>query len=224
MRKQIFPKHTDLQYAGLLNPLDAPHHVRQDEWSEYREGIVLDRPVKSGGGSYVNTGLKKEVRIDKCLKPNVRVTVHLLPSKKADPKYFTGKVVPPVTPTTTCGLYWGYTVRLAQSFGEVFTESPYKNGYDLTIGTSDKGEDIDNCSGLPQFKHLLLVFGGLQGLEASLEYDENLTIDNVSLLFHFYLNTCPNQGSRTIRTEEAILVTLSALRPLIEKSGFHPAT
>lgn len=43
-----------------------------------------------------------------------------------DPKYFTGKVVPPVTPTTTCGLYWGYTVRLAQSFGAVFTESPYK--------------------------------------------------------------------------------------------------
>ena len=46
-------------YVGLLNPLDAPHHVRQDEWSEYREGIVLDRPVKSGSGSYVNAGLKK---------------------------------------------------------------------------------------------------------------------------------------------------------------------
>jgi len=48
---------------------------------------------------------------------------------------------------------------------------------------------------------LLLVFGGLQGLEASLESDENLTVDDVSLLFQFYLNTCPNQGSRTIRTE-----------------------
>lgn len=47
----------------------------------------------------------------------------------------------------------------------------------------------------------MLVFGGLQGLEASLESDESLTVDDVSLLFHFYLNTCPNQGSRTIRTE-----------------------
>ena len=48
-----------LSTLGLLNPLDAPHHVRQDEWSEYREGIVLDRPVKTGGGSYVNAGLRK---------------------------------------------------------------------------------------------------------------------------------------------------------------------
>ena len=34
-------------------------------------------------------------------------------------------------------------------------------------------------------------------------------------LFDIYLNTCPNQGSRTIRTEEAVLITLSALRPKI---------
>ena len=45
--------------VGLLNPLDAPHHLRQDEMSEFREGIVLDRPVKSGCGSFVNAGLKK---------------------------------------------------------------------------------------------------------------------------------------------------------------------
>lgn len=35
-------------------------------------------------------------------------------------------MVPPATPRTSSGLYWGYTVRLAQSFGAVFTESPYK--------------------------------------------------------------------------------------------------
>ncbi|XP_065919026.1 putative methyltransferase C9orf114 isoform X2 [Dysidea avara] len=221
LRKQIFPKHSDLQYAGLLNPLDAPHHLRQDEVSEYREGIVLDRPVKSGCGSFVNAGLKKEVQIDKCIKPNVRVTIQLVPNTKTNPKYLTGKVVSPNAPRTDAGIYWGYTVRLANTFGAVFTESSYKDGYDLTIGTSDKGDDISAQSELPEFKHLLLVFGGLQGLEASLESDENLTVDDVSLLFQFYWNTCPNQGSRTIRTEEAILITLSTLKPLIEKSGFR---
>lgn len=45
------------------------------------------------------------------------------------------------------------------------------------------------------------MFGGLKGLEASLESDEALDVDDPSLLFHHYLNTCPNQGSRTIRTE-----------------------
>lgn len=57
------------------------------------------------------------------------------------------------------------------------------------------------------------MFGGLQGLEAALECDEVLNADDPSLLFDHYLNTLPDQGSRTIRTEEAILITLAALRP-----------
>lgn len=29
LRKYFFPIHRDLKYTGLLNPLDAPHHLRQ---------------------------------------------------------------------------------------------------------------------------------------------------------------------------------------------------
>lgn len=32
------------------------------------------------------------------------------------------------------------------------------------------------------------------------------------------LNTCPHQGSRTIRTEEAVLISLARLRPFIEQN------
>lgn len=39
--------------------------------------------------------------------------------------------------------------------------------------------------------------------------------DKVENLFDAYLNTCPDQGCRTIRTEEAILITLSVLKPLL---------
>ena len=46
-----------------------------------------------------------------------------------------------------------------------------------------------------------MVLGGVQGLEHSLAYDHTLHMKDVSLLFHHYLNVCPNQGSRTIRTE-----------------------
>ena len=45
------------------------------------------------------------------------------------------------------------------------------------------------------------MFGGLKGLEHALDCDGTLTMGDVSLLFHHYLNTCPAQGSRTIRTE-----------------------
>lgn len=46
-------------HTGLLNPLDSPHHMRIDDESEYREGIVLDRPSKQGKGSLVNCGMRK---------------------------------------------------------------------------------------------------------------------------------------------------------------------
>lgn len=38
LRKALFPMHPDLRYAGLLNPLDAPHHVREQQDVPFREG------------------------------------------------------------------------------------------------------------------------------------------------------------------------------------------
>uniref|UniRef100_A0A8C6UDH3 28S rRNA (uridine-N(3))-methyltransferase n=1 Tax=Neogobius melanostomus TaxID=47308 RepID=A0A8C6UDH3_9GOBI len=214
LRKWFFPKHQDLQYAGLLNPLDSPHHMRIDEESEYREGIVLDRPTKPGKGSFVNCGMRRDVRIDKPLQSGLRVTVHLKKTQNDDSKVCKGIVVAPHVPRTKGGLYWGYTVRLASCLSAVFTESPYKDGYDCTIGTSEKGCNLDQTS-LTPFKHLLVVFGGLQGLEASLDADQNLEVTDPSVLFDLYLNTCPGQGSRTIRTEEAMLISMAGLRPKI---------
>lgn len=50
-------------------------------------------------------------------------------------------------------------------------------------------------------RHALVVFGGLQGLEAGVDADPNLEVAEPSVLFDRYVNTCPKQGSRTIRTE-----------------------
>lgn len=36
LRKFFFPLHKDLQYAGILNPLDAPHHLRQNNDFQFR--------------------------------------------------------------------------------------------------------------------------------------------------------------------------------------------
>ncbi|XP_054468383.1 putative methyltransferase C9orf114 homolog [Anoplopoma fimbria] len=214
LRKWFFPKHQDLQYAGLLNPLDSPHHMRIDDESEYREGIVLDRPIAQGKGSLVNCGMRKDVRIDKQLQSGLRVTVKLNNTQNQESKICKGTVVPPHLPRTEGGIYWGYSVRLASCLSAVFTESPYEEGYDQTIGTSEKGSNMDQTT-LSPFKHLLVVFGGLQGLEASVDTDQNLEVTDPSVLFDLYLNTCPGQGSRTIRTEEAILVSMSGLRQKI---------
>ncbi|KAJ8870691.1 hypothetical protein PR048_029715 [Dryococelus australis] len=213
LRKHFFPVHDDLQYAGLLNPLDAPHHLRQTDQFLYREGIVSNLPAKAGHSS-VNVGLLKDISVKKELTRGIRVTVKLLPQKEGSKK-LRGFVVAPCVPRADTGVYWGYTVRIAHSLSDVFCQVPYPGGYDVTVGTSDKGVSVNSLQSesLLQHKHILIVFGGVQGLEAALESDEKLTVDDPALLFDHYLNTCPGQGSRTIRTEEAILISLAVLRP-----------
>ena len=55
------------------------------------------------------------------------------------------RIVPPSTPTSESGLYWGYQVRLADSLAAVFSESPYaaEGGYDVSIGTSERGTPVE---------------------------------------------------------------------------------
>lgn len=212
LRKDFFPMHKDLQYAGILNPLDAPHHLRQNDESLYREGVVTKKPIKVGRGSLVNVGLLNEVTVDKVLVAGLRVTVKI-PLEQNNQKKLKGIVVPPNMPRSETGIYWGYTVRVANNLTEVITKSPYKEGYDLTIGTSDKGTPIDNVGVKSlEYDHALIVYGGLSGLEAALEADPFLNEDDPSLLFDEYFNVCPLQGSRTIRTEEAVLISLGELR------------
>lgn len=118
----------------------------------------------------------------------------------------------PSLPRAETGVYWGYTVRVAGCLSDIFTKSPYDDGYDLTIGTSDKGQNVHELKSQSlRFNHALIVYGGLQGLEAALENDDKLNVDDPSMLFQEYVNTVPGQGSRTIRTEEAILISLAAL-------------
>lgn len=57
LRRLFFPMHPDLHFAGLLAPVDAPHHVRAEDHSPYREGSVLVKKSKDGG-SLVNCGIR----------------------------------------------------------------------------------------------------------------------------------------------------------------------
>jgi predicted SPOUT superfamily RNA methylase MTH1 len=43
LRRILFPVHKDLRYAGLLNPLDCPHHPRAMAFPTYREGVTVDK-------------------------------------------------------------------------------------------------------------------------------------------------------------------------------------
>ncbi|KAE8662329.1 OB-fold-like, putative isoform 2 [Hibiscus syriacus] len=185
LRKTLFPKHNTLRYVGMLPPLDAPHHLRKHEWAPYREAksssvvswgilaicITLEEKPTSSVGTMVDVGLDKNVVVDQALKPGIRVTVAMGTNQDMDydlPR----QVVSSSKPREDAGTYWGYKVRYASDISSAFSDCPYKGGYDHLIGTSEHGLVVNSSQlNLPAFRHLSIAFGGLTGLEKSVDKD-----------------------------------------------------
>lgn len=72
------------------------------------------------------------------------------------------------------------------------------------------------------FKHVLVCFGGLEGIEGLVEQDEGSKLkskESIRSMFNEYVNCLPERGTRSIRTEESILVSLSNLYPKMREFG-----
>jgi hypothetical protein len=76
-----------------------------------------------------------------------------------------------------------------------------------------------------RFNHLLIVFGGVAGIEESVNANKFTALPGEfsRKLFDIWVNICPYQGSRTIRSEEAVFITLARLSPFIAKNA-NPGT
>lgn len=226
LRKALVPFHRDLRLAGLLPPVDAPHHMRAMEWKPFREGVVTSSDATTG--SLVDVGLyEMQAHVPQALRMGARVTLAMgdRPEPEAHPSGGEGEVlparlVPPSEPRTAGGLYWGYTTRLASGLSEALTDSPFEGGYDLIVGTSERGSAAEAPQlALPPFKHALIAFGGPKGLEDCAAKDPSLKGRPTAGLFTTYVNTAPGQGSRTIRTEEAVLVSLGFMQSAIRAAA-----
>jgi methyltransferase len=219
--------HPNLRTAGTLPSLDMPHHLRANEWCEYREGVTVGEPSRFA--TKVDVGLPQPYTIPGIqIPPRTRVTVQL------DEQCTEADAVSPTDPKEIAGYYWGYVVRRCDSLSAVFTECPYDGGYLVSFGTSERGEAISSV--LPDTKqllrerprgqpdHNLIVFGGVAGLEAAAAADPELAAKgvgpgNVRDLFDYWINVLPGQGSRTIRTEEAVWLGLMGLKELFHHEG-----
>lgn len=226
LRSHFFPLHDDLKYVGLLNPLDAPHHLRESEVSEYREGVVLG---DAANGAVVDIGLKRRAIAENqhpIQGSRVTFMTSHLPNedeadgKKKKEKIAMGTLVDRHRPTTKDGIYWGYDVRVANDFSSVFTQSPYEDGYDLLIGIGSDGQPVGK-SELPTFRRALVVFSGVKSLASILKDDEKLQVKDPSDLFDAYISTVPPLNTGHVRVEESMLISLSLLRPKLHASGFQ---
>ena len=209
LRKRLFKIKPALRYAGILPPLRTPHHPLANRTKdlavgEYRDGAVLS---SSEAGSLVDIGVERPVLIPNTKLPsNTRATVKVT------------KLGKHLRATLASGdeikAYWGYHVTVSDvPFGQLVRF----RSFDLVIATSRYGippmKVADELTKRwKKSRNILVAFGApTQGL-----YDivarEHLKLNEVA---HFAVNTIPNQGTETVRTEEALYASLAILNLIV---------
>jgi predicted SPOUT superfamily RNA methylase MTH1 len=205
LRKRFFKLDPRLQYAGILPPLRTPHHplnrkAKKLKVGEYREGVTLSRTKE---GILVDIGVEhpglmreNQWSLDK------RLTLQIV---TADERVEVQAVNRDEVPS-----YWGYKVKVEnRGFGRLV-----ENGkFDLTIATSKIGVKFADVAEkmAEQWRksdYTLVAFGApARGLHEILE-DEGVDLDDVA---DFVVNMVPEQGTETVRTEEALFASLAVL-------------
>jgi predicted SPOUT superfamily RNA methylase MTH1 len=203
LRKRLFKLDPRLQFAGILPPLRTPHHPlnRKTEnlkVGEYREGVTVSRTKE---GVLVDIGVERPALMRELnWALDKRLTVQTV---KAGERVEVQTVSKDQIP-----YYWGYTVTVeTHSFGKLV-----ENGkFDLTIATSKIGAKFMDVAEKMADKWkkancTLVAFGApTRGLHEIVR-DEGANLNDV---VDFVVNTVPEQGTETVRTEEALLASLA---------------
>jgi len=212
LRKRLFKLRPELQFAGVLPPLRTPHHPlnRQMEKlkvGEYREGVTVS---KTNEGVLVDIGVEQPALIhDGQLQMGKRVTVKITEVDK--------RVEVELADKDEISEYWGYSVVVEKRpFGRMMNN----RDFDLRIATSKYGVPFTDIAGkmVEKWKTahgVLVAFGApTHGLN-EIAKEEGL---NLSDIMDFVLNTIPEQGTETVRTEEALIASLAVLNNSVFKA------
>ena len=193
LRKSAFPIRPELKHVGILPPLRAPHHPvnSQPDVGDYRQGFTVKRNKK---GTFVDIGM------DKLAFCKEQLTVKKIFNFKIT-KIAKKEVI--VTPDKPDDIYWGYNV--------ISSTKSLKNSLklikpNLVVETTRYGDYINSIFDelkpkLDESKSIAILFGGPYS-----SIQDDVSNPNWDL---FKLNTIPGQGTETVRSEEAVVATLS---------------
>jgi len=208
LRKRLFKIRPELRYAGILPPLRTPHHPLSDKMKalkigEYREGAVSSF---TKDGSLVEIGVERPI-----LVPNIRLslddraTVRIIELGKHPKAVLANR--------SEIQSYWGYRITVTNvSFGQLIKTC----AFDLVVATSKRGAPFAKVRDKltdrwKKSRRILIAFGApTQGLYEIVAH-EHVELEDIA---HFTVNTIPNQGTETVRTEEAVFVSLAILNLL----------
>ncbi|HUS78091.1 MAG TPA: RNA methyltransferase [Patescibacteria group bacterium] len=205
LRRHLIGRRPELSYAGVLPPLRTPHHPLEKDHrklarGEFREGVVLS---EEGGEFLVDIGVDRPLRAEgKAPSIGGRATVQVT--------RVTPELMGRFARKKDIESYWGFEVHLAQMRLARLLSS---GEFDLSIATSRYGMSYPDAE--PQIrsvwrgaKNALIAFGSpRRGLGDLLGVD-------LESLFDHVVNMIPDQGSETVRTEEALHATLAILNLL----------
>jgi predicted SPOUT superfamily RNA methylase MTH1 len=206
LRKMLFPMMHQLQYAGILHPIKTPHHmvvedIKKVKAGDVRTGVI----VKVKGQLFVEVGLGSLVPFVgdgfEGKKVNARFT-----SSYPNLKAIQAREQDILD-------YWGYEVKEVPSISKLLT-SVEKTAI---IITSRKGRYFKNIeAGLAEYtknvQNILVAFGSPKhGLHQILD-KEGASIRP----YEYVVNMFPNQGTETVRLEEAVLGTLAILNSTLQ--------
>ncbi len=224
LRKSLFPFSPDLKFCGLANPLEiASHPAKNEKNLLYREGVVVSEAKEGGNKTMVNIGLDDTIELNFPLKKGTRVTMSLEEGNGINGSNGSKNGVPvsPNEPREKHGLYWGYSIRIANSLSDVASNCPFSNdGYDQLIAcilneddengqeiTSEVKRDLKDSGK----KHRLMFFGDIR---SAVEVDEQVSQrgHNAHELFDHWLKApLIGNGTKRLRQEEGLLIALSTL-------------
>ena len=204
LRKRLFTMNQALRYVGVLPPLQIPSHnvpksIKDCRVGDLREGVVLAR---DGERLKIDVGLEGPVECLGRSPAGTRATVRVISIGKE----LRGELVD----RSKISIYWGYRVRPQKTRLGTILE---KEKYDLRIGTSRYGQQLkDAWSKITEFLSdeatVMIAFGSPKlGLREILQKEEKSSDD----VFDVFVNMVPNQKTLTVRTEEAVAVTLATL-------------
>jgi predicted SPOUT superfamily RNA methylase MTH1 len=207
LRKLLFRRRRELRYAGILPPLRTPHHALANEKNregDFREAVVLHADDRR---SILELGLREKGVTNIKLEVGQRLTVRLL--RRLDGDKFL--VVPSAREET--GEYWGFKVLRAENLRDALSLVRA----DYILGTSRYGKNIyESMSAIKGSnpKSMAIAFGGpFSGLYEICKRQKVAP----EKLFNVIVNTIPEQGAATVRTEEALLATLALINVLLRE-------
>jgi len=202
LKKTLFGIDKKLKYVGAIPPLQIPsHNVTKDiSVGEYREGLVLERSSEEKVGSdycaRVDIGLDEPALLveNEEVSEEERITVRTISCESPVKVRKVNKSDVPY--------YWGYDTTVCKNLEKKISDLR-DEGWSI-ISTSRYGEKVstENVDTYLSDK-VALIFGSPdKGVDAFIDQDQ-LVDDSI--------NTVVKQGTKTVRTEEAIYSTLAIL-------------